>query len=190
MNKITIIPIVAIVAVGILGVSLMSTPFSPNVQSNDTFVITPTNPAEYGEDNWTGSVSATFTTIDPFEVKQRSELGIKGEILDVIKSEVVTHDGPIVEGEPIEPPLRTVTYVVEVTKVLKGTYDSKTIDIVMVVDSKIDYEVGDKVVFFLGDVHGEWWPYSGPHAMFKVKNGQAISDEKTLPEAALLNARN
>ncbi len=190
MKKITIIPLVAIVAIGILGLSLLSTPYSAETQSKNTFLITNTDPSEYGTDNWTGSVSATFTTVDPFEIKKKSQLAIKGTVIDVIKSVVQTHDGPIIAGEPIEPPMRTVTYVVEVNKVFKGNYDAETIEIVMTVDSKIDYNIGDKAIFFLGDVHGEWWPYSGPHAMFKVKDGKAISDLKTLPEEALLKNKN
>ena len=177
-----VLSVVAVAVIGLFGFLVIGTDFATrsDVDTQQQSVWTDTDPSEFGTYDWIPSAGVTYATADPFEIISGSELVVKGSVKQVISDEIVTHDNSDKDA-PIEPPLRIITYVVEIDKVIKGEYDSESIDVVTVIDTKIDYLKDDDVYFMLENVDGQWTPIAGPHAMFKIKDGFAIGDEKTLP---------
>ena len=182
MKSMAILSVVVVAAIGLFGFFVIGTDFTTqsDIDIQQRVMWTDTDPSEFGTYDWIPSISATYTTADPFEIISGSDLVVKGSVKQVISDEIVTHDNSNKDA-PIEPPLRIITYVVEIDKVIKGEYDSESIDVITVIDTKIDYLKDNDVYFMLQNIDGQWTPIAGPHAMFKIKDGFAIGDEKTLP---------
>ena len=184
MKSIRILSISIIVAVGILGASLIGSGFNTqNIETQSKW--TSTDPSEFGTYDWIPSIGATYTSTEPSEIISASDLIVKGYIKQVISDEITVHENSD-KNAPIEPPQRIMKYVIEIDKIIKGQYDSEFIEVVTVIDTKLDYLKDNNVYFMLQNVDGEWTPIAGPHAMFKIKDGFAIGDEKTLPLEEIL----
>ena len=154
--------------------------------SNTHPMWTRTDPSEFGTDDWLSNSPIQYTkSTNPFDIISESELIINGYIKQVISDEIEVHDNPD-KNAPIEPPQRIIKYVIGIDKIIKGQYDSEFIEVVTIIDTKLDYLKDNDVYFMLQNVDGEWTPIAGPHAMFKIKDGFAIGDEKTLPLEEIL----
>lgn len=181
MKSKTIIPLAALVAVGILGaygiaVELDSSELQPVSYTNPVGV--PTDPSEFGTENWIGSIGASYSDRDIFKIKEKSQVVVKGTITEVSKETIEVDDGTN-QNEETEPPMNVIKYTIDVKKVVKGKLKLKSIEIITLIDAKIDYSVGDQALFMLDKVNDEWQPYAGPNGMYKIKNGNAIGEQRT-----------
>jgi len=194
MNK-KLIPItaIALVAVGVMGVSMYSLDNSLNLANIGNKWVA-TDPSEFTNADYNGFMHAQYTTTDPFKIKQSSDFMILGTISAIEQSEEWTgNSDPNVideDGELRKPTLDATYYTVDITKVVKGDYQQDQIIVKSIISSKIGYDIGDNAVLFVDEMSGDYVLNAGPHSMFKDKDGKAIGHEKTLPVAVLLNAKN
>ena len=114
MKSVAILSVVVVAAIGLFGFFVIGTDFTTqsDIDIQQRVVWTDTDPSEFGTYDWIPSISATYTTADPFEIISGSDLVVKGSVKQVISDEIVTHDNSDKDA-PIEPPLRIITYVVE-----------------------------------------------------------------------------
>lgn len=171
-----IMAIVAILTVSIGAFTATSLDF------DNEFGKTKTNPAEFVNQNYL-PMQARYITTDAMEIASLSDDIIKGEIVDI-----QTRSVPVADSEPgLEAPMiDNTTYTIKVSDKIKG--DKSTIDIVTHIPSKIEYNIGDKVLVMSSSFGEQNMLIGGPHSMFKLENGKAIGDEFTFDEESFSNA--
>ena len=140
---------------------------------------TQTNPSEFTNENYY-PVSAQYVSVNAIEIASLSDNVVKGQIVDIKSESVPVTDR--VENVPI-PMIDRIIYTVEISENIKG--DKKTMDIVTIIPSKINYDVGDKVLVMTSSFDGENMLIGGPNSMYKLKEGKAIGDEFTFDENKL-----
>ena len=175
-TPILLLAILAVCVTGISFVALSNTEITYSSLSNPMW--STTHPSQLGTDNWIGSIGASYTTTDPYVLKELSDVIILGEIKNISQEIIHTDDNP--NDGVIEPPMRIEKYQIGVTEIIKGDHDDDHIIVIIMIDTKIDYSVGDNVLVMVSDLNGKWTPVAGPHGMFKVVDDKIVGDEKTL----------
>ena len=180
-----IILTILIVAAGMIGVAILySAAVIPYSESQYTHPMwSPTHVSEFGTDDYFPRSIVLYTTTNPFEIILLSDVIISGQITRIDKHQLDTF-APLKPTiiEPLEPPTLVRIYTIDVDTIYKGEFTEELHELHVIVffHSKIDYLKGDKVIFMLDGSTGQFSPTAGPYSMFKIKDGYAIGDEKTI----------
>ncbi len=178
MKKV-IIPIIAVfVAAGVFTVYYLDDKSIQPQTLQEEPLWTKTDPSYHGTENWIGSIGASYTATNPFELKEESDLIVEGKILDIEFKEFSSDSDP--NDGVVEPPLRVITYTILVNEIVKGQHDDTKIKVTTYVDPKIDYKIDDSIFFILGYEDGQYFTKAGPNGMFKIDGDNLVSDEKTI----------
>lgn len=191
MNNKTTLGIIASIAIflgafGILGVSDLSFnefKIEPSFETSNTYQ--QTEKTLYGP-----SGVGSFIVTDPLKVTDRTSLMVKGTIVEI--EDVTKYWNEYAESVPkessdVRAEIKMTFYTVQINNVLKGNYTDDIITIRSMFGTHVNYQAGDQIIAMLSSENGDITPNSGPYGMYKIKNGDAIGHEKTLPEKMLLD---
>ena len=178
----------------ILGISLIAIVMSVSYSLTEENIQTTSNgymltdSSEFTNPYFNESNHASYTTVDPFELKSIAQYTATGR---VISAEYVEHDnsdlGVDENGQEIEPTDDFTLYTLQVESTGKTDVKQDVIEIKSYFPTKIGFEKGDEMFVMFEDHQGVYLTMSGPHGFFKIVEDkdnqvQAIGHEITLSE--------
>lgn len=151
---------------------------------------THTNPVEFTNKHYIAIVEANMTT-NPFDLLDAADFVVKGTLTDVlyVDQELTVTDPKVFDNnkKQYEKSIPISFFTIHTDKVLKGSIPDEEFRIRSIIPSKIGYEKGDSVIVMFHEGRGGYILNGGPYGMFKLRDGMAIGDEKTIAEYSLLD---
>ena len=128
----------------------------------------------------------SFTTTNPYEIKDQAQLVMIGTITSMENGTVMK------ENCTSRCELSYTKYFLNVDEILGGTeeYEHDTIEVVNRFPSrKILYTEGDQAFIMVNRAHhifpDAWWPLSSEHGMYKVNGDRLIGESRTISKNKL-----
>ena len=128
----------------------------------------------------------SFTTIDPYKIKDQAQLVMIGTITSMEKGTVME------ENCTYGCELSYTKYFLNVDEILGGTeeYEHDTIEVVNRFPSrKTLYNEGDQAFIMVNRSHhifpDAWWPLSSEYGMYKVNGDRLIGEDMTISKNKL-----